>query len=617
MSDVGARLDLARGLVESALLSLEALPGRVDRRPIVVMIDRSLALFGRVVREPIEDAAHLDGVAGASAAIMAAAALLMTAAPGDATASDAGARLRRARRELDAYRAEAIEEIASKPVHAQLATKAAANDGRAWVASDGTPALHHLERGALAPIVRVDPKLSAASFDPSAAMRELGARVPQYDTSATRFIAQLRRLARDSFEEIGSLGGLREPNDDVPWSRELASFEQRLLCDLDAAVALGDAVMFDGTRGLRLDVLRELLAWAADTFTIDPGRAFARPFVLACVEGEDKVRAAVLALRQSPVETHDAELRAFALGSSPAIAAAMEELAMGDDERLAVLGLEVLRARREGGAAIAVLLAHPRPPVRSAAARVLGASLDRVSAIAMLCATDEVEREPEVQAAIATSLARLAAKPALAIARAGLDGRAEGEAKAALRRVLALTGGPSDASMLLQELGPNATRADVEAIGWHGHPGAIEPLAQALEAATLEPLAFELRDACIGAIARITGETVDATPEGIDAFRTWWRAHEAHFGSETSRRSHRFRHGRAFTPMLCLDELAGEASPVDREWLALELAVYTRGTARIETRDWIARQLSELEAARAFLSKTPVTPGKWPVDQLD
>ena len=71
----------------------------------------------------------------------------------------------------------------------------------------------------------------------------------------------------------------------------IASFERRLLENLDALVALGQPVA-----ARSVDVLAAAQRYAAEAVVADPMRAFARSFVLCCVEGEDTVRAAALAL---------------------------------------------------------------------------------------------------------------------------------------------------------------------------------------------------------------------------------------------------------------------------------------------------------------------------------
>ena len=442
--------------------------------------------------------------------------------------------------------------------------------------------------------------------------------LPRYDLSAGRFITQLRGHARECFEELGMLGGQRSPNDEVPWSPAHAHFEGRLLADLDAAVALADPVMFDGARSLRLDILRELLVWAADAFTVDPGRAFARAFILGCVEGEDRVRAAVLALRQSSPLTHDAELDAFALGSSPAITPAMEALALGEDARLSALALGVLRDRREGSVAIAgPLVAHPDAGVRRAAAELLGTSREREAAVALLDTLIDLDDAERVRAAAAESLVRLGIERGLTCARSSLlAGPADAEAASTLRRILAMAGSAADLELLLPALGEGGHLADVPWIGWHGHTGAIEPLLVAIEELPTRIGNDERRAVIADAVERITGEALDPTEEGVAAYRGWWRENQARFGPRPG--AQRFRRGSPYSPLQSLDELASVAPARDREALALELAAVTRGAARLRTGDWVARQLGEIEATREALAADEQRHpgGTWPAEHL-
>lgn len=622
MSQLVARLEVTRGMVEEVVLLLADLPPRVDRTPVVTLLDHALSLLGRAAQAPIDAGDHLDTVLAAGASILGAATILTAGSPDLALARDAGRRLRRIKRELDRYRQDAIEEIAARPIVPAAPVLPPAEAPRDFIASRGVPALHHLDRGPLAPLVRVDPRFDVLDDGDDAEARLARGpsyHLPRYDLSAGRFITQLRGHARECFEELGMLGGLRSPNDEVPWSPAHAHFEGRLLADLDAAVALADPVMFDGARSLRLDVLRELLVWAADAFTVDPGRAFARAFILGCVEGEDRVRAAVLALRQSSPLTHDAELDAFALASSPAITPAMEALALGEDARLSALALGVLRDRREGSVAIAgPLVAHPDAGVRRAAAELLGAAREREAAVALLDSLIDLDQAERVRAAAAESLVRLGIKRGLTCARSWLLAAppADADAASTLRRILAMAGSAADLDLLLPALAEGGRLADVPWIGWHGHTGAIEPLLVAIEELPMRVWNEERRAALADAVERITGEPVDPTEEGVAAYRRWWRESQARFGPRVG--AQRFRRGSPYSPLQSLDELAAVAPARDREALALELAAVTRGAARLRTGDWVARQLGEIQATREALAADEQRHpgGTWPADHL-
>lgn len=619
-SDLAARLDVARGMVEEVVLSLAELPPRVDRGPMVTLLDRAQALLGSSAAAPLEAAEHLEGVLAASASILGAATMLTASAPDLAPAREAARRLRRVQRELERYRKDAIDEIAARPIVPEPI--APAREPKPFVASAALPSLHHLDRGPLAPLVRVDPRFDAIDDQEDEGLpgeRRPSREAPRYDLSAGRFIAELRGLARDCFEELGQLGGLREPHDDVPWTPDLVRFEERLLADLDAAVALADPVMFDGARTLALDVLRELMIWAADAFTVDPGRAFARAFILGSIAGEDRVRAAVLALRQSSPLTHEAEARALALAPSPDVTPAMEALALGDDARLSALALEVLRARREGDVAIAgALSAHPDVGVRRAVAGFLGTVRDREAALALLDTLIDVDPDPRVRALAAESLVRLGSRRGLDCARALLLAEEPADARSATisRQILAAAGDARDLEILLRALAAGAPE-DIAAIGWHGHAAAIEPLLDAIEA---DPPRFGIDarlDALCAAVERITGEAIEPQADGVVAFRAFWRESQARFGPGSARPS-RFRRGQPWSPLLSLEALAQPAPARDRELIALELAAVTRGAVRLRTGDWVARQLHEISAAREGLGadEARYPAGAWPADQL-
>src|SRR5262249_16152432 len=134
-------------------------------------------------------------------------------------------------------------------------------------ASTDVPALHRLDRRPLAPRIALGTLESAALDAPPRS------RAAKEDPAAAPLFEQLGRLAHDCFQELGQLGNLRSGSDELPWSPQLASFEKRLLADLDAAIALGRPVFFDGAPAIRLDVLSEVQTFADDALAGDPGRA--------------------------------------------------------------------------------------------------------------------------------------------------------------------------------------------------------------------------------------------------------------------------------------------------------------------------------------------------------
>lgn len=643
------RAAVCRDMLEEALLDLPRLSHRVDRRPVVSLLEQALAQVAQIARAPDLDAAMLD-LAGAAAATVTGASAMLAITASDEAGRAARRRLQSAARAIEALRREALDEIVAEQARVKDAPhKAPADPPRPLRASRGVPLVHAIEREPLSPAVRVEappppppppPRLPAAGRgedeieepdddDDTPPAPPRGA--PRYDPAAVHPVSQLRRLAIDCFEELGTMGCLREPTEDAPWSPELSRFEDRLLANLDAAVALGRPVIFGNEPRLRLDVLRELIAWADDAFVADPNRAFARAFILGCVEGDDAIRAAVTALRQSSPYVRKAQASALSLASSPAVAPAMEALAWGDDPALAAFALDVLRDRREVSLAAAVgLLSHPAAGVRRSAALCLGAARERSAAGALLSSALPVEADDGAAAAAAKSLVRLGSREGLSFARRRLreaGASTDPAARADLLRILAVAGGPEDLETMIAAASsaPGAVvEAEVAAVGWYGHPGCVAPLIDTLDRACAALAAWSTREVITGSIRRIVGIEVEPSSAGARAFRASWEKDRARFwpsedAGERRRAPPRLRFGAPWSPLASLDELAKATLPAsDRDLLALEIAVVSAGALRLDVRGWVARQLGEIEAAREALG-TPgaaFQPGEWPHGHL-
>src|SRR5262249_8025298 len=107
---------------------------------------------------------------------------------------------------------------------------------------------------------------------------------------------------------IAILSSLRRVQGEERWG-SAASFEQRLLDNVDALISLGK-----GGPGQDRDpgILDQLARYAAEQQP-DPGRTFARAFVLGCVDGDDTLRALTLALRRSHAYTLASQEEALSL----------------------------------------------------------------------------------------------------------------------------------------------------------------------------------------------------------------------------------------------------------------------------------------------------------------
>ncbi|AKT38162.1 hypothetical protein [Chondromyces crocatus] len=612
-----SQLSACRDVLEQVLLELPSLPPRVDRTPMVSLLGRGLDVLTQLSSGSPADPEHIGQIGAACAAMTGCAAILRVVAPRE-VGSALIQRLGLVERALDTYRRETLATIGAPGFEAPRAPPSA----MPLRASVGVPALHRIARGPLTPHARVRSDADEGSREEGALPATGG------DPAAVLLFQQLRRTAYDCFSELGSLGNLREAGPDLPWTPELRRFEQRLLADLDALVALATPVVFDGTPCVQLDMLGELLAYAADAMVPDPGRAFAQAFVLGCVEGEDAVRAAVVALRQSDPTTHEAQRSALSLASNPMITRAMEALALREDAALAVVALDVLRARRTAAAALAApLVAHPEPRVRRSAALFLGVARERGPAIALLRATLDDDPEETVRAAAAESLVRLGSRAGLSFARARIEegartlGASGSPVRKELLRLVALAGGPSDAIVLHQELALSPSEAAVETIGLHGHPGSVERLALALKEACSPGGngAEALREPLCRALHGITGMDVIPTSDGVRTFEGWWRERRSSFGSpevlrlEGATSARRYRLGRPYTPLESLDALTTAAPVSVRKALALEVAGASRGELRLGTEGWIAQQMEELASARQEWTRVSArwAPGDW------
>lgn len=583
----------ALALLEQALLDLALLPARVARAPIAGLIERSAAALDALARTDADPAAHLEHLAVARASADAARALLAIAGAGEA-GTPSIERLEAVRRSLGAYESRLLERPLAAPARAPAEGPPAAVPLRASV---GRPSLHRLDRPPLAaPIPR------AALDDEDEDDDPMEVRAPDEGGPSAPWLVQLRRLARDALEEIGALGGLRGAEGDTPWSPALGRFEQRMLDDLDALASLSLASPIEGETDLRLDVAREALAYAEDAFVADPVRPFARAFVLGCIAGEDAARAAVVALRQSHPDTHDAQRSALSLASSPAVDEAMRALAQHDDPALVRLALDVLRARGTATFDLAVVLVgHPDPGVRRRAAACLGPA---PASPALLGRMIDDDADDEVAAAAAESLLILDLGEGIAALRR----RLEGSAHHGLFRLLAVAGGAHDAGRLAERLERSPDAA--EALGWHGHPGHVERLIEALGRSLDEPGQGPFHRATAAALRRITGVSVHPDRGGLAAIRAFWGEHRARFEPDAaSPRRHRL--GRPYTPAASLDELGAEGVPGrDRETLALEVAIASRGASRLHVNGWVAAQREEIARLRELCAKLdPPSPG--------
>jgi hypothetical protein len=507
-------------------------------------------------------------------------------------------------------------------------------------ASVGVPSIHRVWRPLDAP---VEPPLPAKEEDPPKTPDELlagaadalpgGDKAPK-DAPARAHPNELEdardeRLALSCLQDIADLSNLRRPIDGGRgrgrWD-ETARFEEHMLASLDALVAL-TAPSPDRLGGEPFDLRGAALEQASEIIG-DKGMAFACAFVLGCLENDDAIRDAVVALRLSSPERREAVCEAFALASSPAIRRVLSGLLHGADAAIAGFVLNVMRRRREVdfGAAVA-LLVHPDAAVASAAARALGAAHERDAATSVLDAFIPgcIDQGPHLSAV--ESLIELGAESGVDFARRRLkevmDAPASPVGATALRltELLALAGAEED--LALVERAGRGTPSGVTAMGWFGHAGVVPALLEELarESATHDgpphPAAVSLfrilGEDPSGATADVSESLFPAElTSSQEAWSELWKARRRLF-----ERAIRYRFGKPYTPSQSVAELQSpRADPSSRSFAALELRAILRGRTTFDPFDWLARQKLEIARLAEIAPELGRTEGEFIGDRL-
>jgi hypothetical protein len=599
---------IARDVLEKALFEVQRSTARMDRAQVTESFSRALDALAALAKSHLDDDDHLDKVEAAKAAMMAVhAALVAQKQPVlDTLAADVTI-------VHDALAASVRRVIDSQGIRRapNWRVKATQPNLLPFRASSGSAALLRVERGPLvAPVrllvpeedlIEVDEIPLNDDADEDEVVQEkpippAPLPIPIDDPDRAGALgeeATLRRLARELMEEVGTLGALCSPGPARAWTRGIVAFEERLLAAFDALIALGQPIVsIEGTE-LVFDVLGDLVAHSNAAEGPDPARAFARTFVLSCVEGEDRVRAAVVAMEQAHSATYPAHRDAFILGSSPSIGPAMRKLCEHAPAPILRVALDVLAARREASVAgVAPLLEHPDAGVRIRAVRCLAVANERNAAIAMLAQVIGEETDTRVVAAAMRALVRRGEPYGLESARQALrnnrtdQGELHTDARLDLLELLGIAGNATDGPTLQAALAYRPREA--EALGWHGSPGHVEALLAALQNAESTPGKKLFCAGIARALVRITGANIiDASGDPLPDPRVWtkyWAENRAKFTTTL-----RYRFGRPYLPMATLDELSTDGTIMaDRENCVLELDAITAGGAELDLRRWTA-----------------------------
>lgn len=671
---------VGRDVVEDVLLEIRSLSRRVDRRPIVNRLEEALKALQHVQQSPLDAPDHLDRLESGRRQLVDAVETIEGMGL-DARMQGIADRLGGVERMLGQAREAVIDAVvAVQPEVLREDLRARAEERvpepEAFTLSRGVPRLHALDRDPLRTHVDVTPDAFMHEELGEEASEDVGSNEisgdEQYELDLRDFggdddedarsaipeekkltvmtrggpedatelhgiegeLAHLRRIARTALEEIGACSNLRRLRDvdRYHWDAQ-AGFEQRICDAMDMLMVLAQPffmTMGGGARYPGLNVLEEVVRWGRDGLTVDPSRSFSRAMVLGSVAGDDCLRAAVLALRQSHPLTYGDQVDALALAANPAVDEALLELTRDMDARLVAAALDGLYVRgRCDTATVVPLLEHPDDRVRARAVRLMALSPDREAAATLLGDVFEQEIDDDVTAAAAEALVFLGKGVGVGVVRELLleeleeQGSLRGDIRARMMQLLAVAGRRADHELL--EALYAGQPGEAVALGLHGHVGLVPRLLD-----VLHPLKPEVitgpsgqREAA-AALSRITGAPMYVPSEPIDpydvvtdwpAWNAWWEGAGERFDPAV-----RYRFGEPWQPLDSIDELEREAVPFGlRRLLALEIGASLHERP-MNPYDFAARQKETLEHQRASVQAAftdgsgRLAAGFWPGD---
>ena len=617
----------ARAEVEGVAAALRGSGASFDRRGVAERLSRAIRALYAVVDTGVEAPAHHDGLVECARVLGEARTVLAAAVPDSALA--------KALATLDATIVN-VRRVSEEVLDIMLARRGDVRGGvdisvprptRPFTASVALPRLHALARGPISPPISLEPTVSLVTprakrpappkpttleelRAAAAAPPEPPAPAPEIEPAAEALPAPraladdgevLRRVARDCLEDIASLRMLRKPIPSETWLDQ-SPFEQRLLDNVDAFVALGEAA------------LPSVTLFHAEAPAPDPARGFALALTLGCIEGTDTIDVALATMKVSAPLELPGFTEGFALAPNPAIATELEPLLDAPNPALCAVALDVLAARGALPLDTAErVLRRGDPALTSKLARALGLAVPKAKAISVLSEMLDAGASDDLFAVACESLLRRGDGAVRQRLRDAIRARTSKPRVAAATALLAISGRKDDAALLSEGLAFAPTPAGVSALGRHGSAALLPTLLALLETEDA-PVALAAADALdfmtnagLREITQVPWSPGVTPPDGsppptravstVIAARVPWEQWYARNRVRLDAIG-KLRAGLPFVPSMIVDELDGTAGPARRTEATLELVVVTGVGARLSTTDWVARQKQHLGEVR-------------------
>lgn len=491
------------------------------------------------------------------------------------------------------YMAEAADKLRARfPMRMVASSSPEISVAPQFLASVGLPRAH---------VVDITPPRVLLKDDPERTRKQ---NLAGWSGNTSGDLAQVWALARECFEDVGSLGNLRRLYDHEPWG-DASRFEQRLLDSYDAVVSL--ELPLDPA-GSRLGLAEALFSYATEWTIPDYGRTFALAFTLCCLDSDIAMRWVTLALRRSHPKTFPAFVDAFVLGSNPAIDRALAELCRSEDPALVEVALEAMTRRgKPDMASLVLVLMRPSASLVSKAI-ALATRLPSASALPLLSRILE-HADPLIATHAGVALTILGDTRGPKHLRAFLQQARSDDNKMRLARqaafeTLCLLGSSFDRSLLSVEA--NAIAENIPWLGWHGHPDHLPTLIEAARRAARAGT-FPECDRIVVGLERMCGPGAPR-PGGFGAveFDSRLSAYIAAFEQRRPLQAERLRLGAEWSPNEIVNELAARDTLQGiRPVLARELAIATRGGTHLDVAGWTIQQERTLAAARDAAFRQP------------